>query len=102
MKSRLKVGDIIIALEDLIIPSTGCSYYIYKGFYYKIVEYLPAWTENAWHIELIMNRQERRERHRKEPRNRRYDPYMTESQLFEQFDCVKIQRKEKLKKLNLL
>ena len=36
--SRLKIGDIIIALEDIIISGTGLSYYIYKGHKYKIKE----------------------------------------------------------------
>jgi hypothetical protein len=49
----LKKGDIIIALEDIIIPGTGVTFYIWKGKRYIIKEFLPAWKQDAWHIQLI-------------------------------------------------
>ena len=95
--SRLKIGDIIIALEDIIISGTGLSYYIYKGHKYKIKEYLPLWKENAWYIipNFVWNNNTV---WKKNNCGKRYDAHLTESELFEKFDCTTIQRKEKLEK----
>ena len=96
---KLKLGDYIIALEDLIIPGTGCTYCIYKGKYYKLTKYY-LWKngKHAWHIEPIMNRRERRELYRKHQYDQ-YDAYLSEDELFQKFDCKSVQRREKLKRL---
>lgn len=92
---KLKKGDIIIALEDIIIPDTGRTYYIYKNKRYE----LKRFFNDNWHIEgldnIIVNRSERRKG--------KYDNecgWFSEETLFKKFDCVKIMRKKKLKQIN--
>lgn len=84
---KLKKNDIIIALEDIIIPDTGSTFYIYKGNSYKITEFLDLWKENAWRIKLGSN-------------NFQNQGWFTENELFQKFNCLKIQRQKKLKKLS--
>ena len=84
---KLKLHDILIALEDIIIP--GTAFYIYKGKKYKVREYLPEWNENAWNI-ILMNRF----------RTFGDQGWFTEEELFEKFDCVTTQRRKKLKRLS--
>ena len=88
MKStpKLKIGDIIIALQNITIPSTGITWYIYKGMTYKIIEYLPLWKENAWKITSKKG-------------GFKNTHYLSETEIFKKFDCVRIQRLKKLKKL---
>jgi len=88
--SKLKKNDIIIALEDIIIPGTGVTFYIYKGQKYKVSEYLSKWDENAWRINLI------------DSNNFQNQGWFTENELFQKFNCLKYLRKRKLKKLSNL
>jgi len=94
---KLNEGDIIIALEDIIIPGTGVTYYIYKNKRYELKEKLDSktWGENAWYIEsaenILISRKERREGKFDYERG-----WFKESELFQKFDCVKIIRKRKL------
>ena len=96
---KLKIGDYVIALEDLVIPGTGITYYIYKGEYYKLIfSYLWSNGKHAWYVEPIMNRRERRELYGKNP-YKGYGYYFSEDELFQSFDCRRVQRRLKLKKL---
>ena len=87
--SKLKIGDRIIALENITIPSTGTTWYIYKGKTYKIIEDLPLWKENAWKIIF---------------KNGGFENtfYLSERNILKNFDCVRFQRKEKLKEIQRL
>jgi len=110
---KIKEGDIIIAKEDMEIPSMGYSHCIYKDKYYRLEEYLPM--DYIWHIEPIMNRKERRKiehdnfrnlkkyKYSKNPYSHyeRYDAYLSEKEILEKFDCS-FERREKLKKLNAI
>ena len=89
---NLKPGNFIIALEDLIIPSTGITFFFFKGYKYKIVEYYPLW--NGW---CVLSEKKR-------------DIYgimcnnapLSEEYIIKNFDYIRCQRKEKLQKLNLI
>jgi hypothetical protein len=101
-KSKLKQGAVIISLEDIIIPGTGCTFYIWKGKRYTLKQYLAEWREPAWNIQLeetILN-------NRKNRRNSNYSfsdqGWFTEVELFQKFNCLQYLRKEKLQKLNSL
>ncbi len=85
--TRLKEGDIIIALDNILQPGTGVTFLIIKGKKYIVKEYLPAWKENAWHIEL------------KGGRNFESQGWFTEDTILKNFDCYKYLRKEKLNNL---
>ena len=87
---RLRKGDIIICLENFDIPGTGVTFTFYKNKRYIVYKYLPLWKEsNAWEIRLeggyIFEQ----------------TGFMSEDDIFKKFDCVKYQRKNKLKKINL-
>lgn len=103
----LKVGDIIKAKEDLIIPGTsiGIRYYIFKDIVYKLKERITLTaTSNVsltlWHIIPVMSRKERRKKLANPKDN--YDAYVTEEQILNRFDYCSFQRKEKLKQINKL
>lgn len=87
-------GDVILCLEDFIIPGTGMTFYYYKGNKYRVKELLKIWDMPAWSIKLM------REKEDKLYGNE--TGYFTEEELFKRFDCVKYQRILKLRKLNKL
>ena len=97
--AKLKEGILITCLEDIIIPGTGVTFYIWKGKKYRIKEYLPEWTENAWHIQLeeIINSNKKRKNFNYLFENQ---GWLTEDELFKKFNCLQYLRKEKLMKLN--
>lgn len=86
---NLKPGDIIIALNDLIIPSTGITFFFYKGKKYKVNEYYSSW--NGW---CVISERKR-------------DQYgfvynragLSEEMIIKNFDYIKYQRKKKLEKI---
>lgn len=89
--NKLKKGNIIILLEDIIIPGTGTTFYYYKGNKYRIKRYLDKWNEPAWYIKLIRTKEIKLYGSE--------DGYFSEKDLLKKFDCVKYSRKLKLKKL---
>jgi len=94
----LKRGDIIIAKEDIISQGDvfngfKTAFYIYKGKKYKLKNYVVELGIIIWYIELTMKA--------------KYVPdfllnhgRFTEEELFQNFDCIRYQRKEKINKLN--
>lgn len=78
---NLKIGDCIIALNDLVTH----GYYFYKGNKYQVYAYFKVW--NGWGIDAegIFSK-----------------CGMTEETLIKNFDYRIYQRKEKLKKINML
>lgn len=103
---KLKKGITIICLEDIIIPGTGCTFYIWKGKKYILKKYLPDWNEPAWNIQLeenaILNRKSRRQFSNFSNYSFENQGWFTEKELFQKFNCIKYTRKEKLKKINSL
>ena len=85
-------GDVILCLEDFFIPGTGMTFYYYKGNKYRIKNFLKLWDKPAWEIKLM------REKEYKLYGNE--TGYFSEEELLKKFDCVKYQRKLKLKKIN--
>ena len=96
MSPRLQKGDIIICLENFLIPGTGVTFHFFKGYRYKITQYLPVWFEkfglHAWRIEIIGDKSS----------DWTTSGAFSEDDLFTKFDCVKHLRKLKLLKLNRL
>lgn len=89
----MKKGDIIVLEEDIIIYGTGVTWFYYKGNKYRVVDNL-RWNEPGWQIKLM-----------REKENKLYGSeygYFSEDYLFKKFDCVKWQRKEKIKKISNL
>jgi len=100
---KLNKGDIVVALEDIIIPGIKTTYFIYKEKKYELKESLDSktWGENAWYIENVENILISR----KERRKGKYDNkcgWFKESELFQKFDCIKITRKRKLDKIQII
>jgi hypothetical protein len=89
MTTKLKEGDIIICLEDFHVAGIVVTFYFYKNRKYIISKYLPLWKTDAWRIELTQGKPKFEE-----------TGYFSEDDLFKKFDCVKYQRRKKLKKIN--
>lgn len=92
---KLKSGFIITCLKDFVVYGTGVTFHYYRGYIYKITDYLPVWFEkggtHAWKIELIEGKG-----------HSLYDQtgFFSEDDLFKNFNANIYLRKEKLKKLN--
>jgi hypothetical protein len=92
---RLQKDNIIIALENIIIPGTGITFFIFKGQKYKLETFLDKWKEPAWFIININAEKD----YNFFPSNKECG-WFTENELFEKFNCLKYNRKLKLMKLN--
>lgn len=97
-KTKLKKGDLIICQKSFMVPGTGCTFSYFGGATYQIIEYLDKWEENAWSIEL-MSTLYLSDCAGIYPRSFLTKGWFSEKELFEKFDCIKVQRKKKLQKL---
>lgn len=87
--SKLKKGDFIVALKDLEDFN--------KGEVYEILDYLPLnpYVEHSWSV----NSKSLFTIHYISEPDQTITPIYNEEYLLENFDCTKIQRKLKIRKL---